>query len=680
MDLPPQSAEIIVTGTALPAPPGAAAYSGVTIGRNRLTGTASGRIEDVLKDVAGLAAFRRTDSRTANPTSQGVTLRAIGGNASSRALVLLDGVPIADPFAGYIPWSAIDPAGLASIRVTRGGGAGAFGVGAVAGTLELASAGPADLAPVTLAMAGGSRGSFEASGLVAARLGGGFVTASGRFDRGDGFLIVPANQRGAIDIPARYRSWGGSLRFVMPVAADSELQVSGRAYDDRRVRGLELANSTSKGADASVRFIRRGGDGMNEGWGVEALAFVQARGFSGGFAGVAAGRATATPALEQYNTPATGIGGKIELRPPVGSRHNVQIGIDARHGEGATRERFRFQAGAFTRLRDAGGATATFGGYIEDSWRASEALTLTAGVRADRWQIETGQINESDATTGAATLALATPARAGWRGSARGGAVWEPVATVALRSAAYTGFRVPTPNELYRPFRVGADATAANPALGLERARGVEAGFDWRPLPVARLSITGFANQLRGAVSNVTLGTGPGVFPQVGFVATGGAFRQRLNLDAVVVRGVEGDASLTLGGFEGLASVAWADPRVRASGAGAALDGLRPANTPQLSASATLGWSGAAFAGHALRSAVTLRHVAAQFDDDQNRRRLPPATTVDASARLGIGRGFMLEARAENIGDVQVVSGISANGLIDRAQPRTLWLGLRWEG
>jgi outer membrane receptor protein involved in Fe transport len=677
MDLPPQSVEIVVTGTALPAPPGAAAYSGVTIGRDRLTGTASGRIEDALKDVAGLAAFRRTDSRSANPTSQGVTLRAIGGNASSRALVLLDGVPIADPFAGYIPWSAIDPAGLASVRVTRGGGAGAFGVGAVAGTLELASAGPADLAPVTLAVAGGSRGSFEASGLVAARLGGGFLTASGRFDRGDGFLLVPAGQRGAIDIPARYRSWGASLRFVVPVAADSELQVAGRAYDDRRVRGLELANSTSKGADASVRFVHRAG---SDNWGVEALAYVQTRVFSGGFASVPAGRATAAPSLDQYNTPATGFGGKIELRPPLGSRHAVQIGVDARRGDGATRERFRYQAGAFTRLRDAGGATATFGAYAEDSWRATEALTLTAGVRADRWRIEAGRLNEFDATTAAATLALATPARAGWRASARGGAVWKPLATLALRSAAYTGFRVPTPNELYRPFRVGADATAANPALGLERARGAEVGFDWRPLPIARLSITGYANQLRGAISNVTLGTGPGVFPQVGFVAAGGSFRQRLNLDAVVVRGVEGDASLALGAWTGLASVAWADPRVRASGAGSALNGLRPANTPQFSASATLGWSGEAVAGHALRGSVTLRHVAAQFDDDQNRRRIPPATTVDASARLGLGRGFTLEARAENIGDTQVVSGISADGIIDRAQPRTLWLGLRWEG
>src|SRR3546814_17964583 len=75
--------------------------------------------------------------RAANPAAQGVTLRALGGNATSRALVLLDGVPQADPFFGYIPFNALVPDRLSVVRITRGGGAGPFGAGAVAGTIEL---------------------------------------------------------------------------------------------------------------------------------------------------------------------------------------------------------------------------------------------------------------------------------------------------------------------------------------------------------------------------------------------------------------------------------------------------------------------------------------------------------------------------------------------------------------
>ena len=117
-------------------------YSTTILEREAIVSSGSGRIEDVLSNIAGFQQFRRSDSRSSNPTAQGVTLRALGGNATSRALVLLDGVPIADPFFGYIPLSSIAPETLSRIRVTRGGGSGPFGAGALAGTIELESAGP----------------------------------------------------------------------------------------------------------------------------------------------------------------------------------------------------------------------------------------------------------------------------------------------------------------------------------------------------------------------------------------------------------------------------------------------------------------------------------------------------------------------------------------------------------
>ena len=93
----------------------------------------------------GFQQFRRSDARSANPTSQGATLRALGGNASSRALLILDGVPQTDPFGGWISWPAYDPRRLGQVRVVRGGGTGANGPGALAGTIELDSAAPDEL-------------------------------------------------------------------------------------------------------------------------------------------------------------------------------------------------------------------------------------------------------------------------------------------------------------------------------------------------------------------------------------------------------------------------------------------------------------------------------------------------------------------------------------------------------
>src|SRR3712207_6834388 len=157
-----QEPEIVVTGQGLAAGLGEDVYDTVVIGRDRLTGSASNRIEDILRDVPGFQLFRRSDARTANPTSQGATLRALGGNASSRALLLLDGVPQTDPFGGWVSWPAYDPWRLGEVRVTRGGGSGANGPGALAGTIELISAGPAELRGAQGSLAYGSRDGIDA--------------------------------------------------------------------------------------------------------------------------------------------------------------------------------------------------------------------------------------------------------------------------------------------------------------------------------------------------------------------------------------------------------------------------------------------------------------------------------------------------------------------------------------
>ncbi|WP_365704590.1 hypothetical protein [Novosphingobium sp.] len=70
--------EIVVTGQGLDPSPLLEAYSVSTLARDRTAASASGRIEDALASLAGFQQFRRSDSRSANPTAQGATLRGLG--------------------------------------------------------------------------------------------------------------------------------------------------------------------------------------------------------------------------------------------------------------------------------------------------------------------------------------------------------------------------------------------------------------------------------------------------------------------------------------------------------------------------------------------------------------------------------------------------------------------------
>jgi outer membrane receptor protein involved in Fe transport len=657
--------EIVVTGRGLGAGAGEAVYDTITLDRAQLAASPSDRLEDVLLSVPGFQLFRRSDASSANPTSQGATLRALGGNAASRALLLLDGVPQTDPFGGWVSWPAYDPYRLGAARVTRGGGSGAQGPGALAGTIELESAGP-QVAGLRAEALYGSRNSLEARAAVAGVLGGGFASLSGSYARGDGFVPTVPEQQGPVDRPAPYRQASVAARALLPLPGGIELQASGLGFYDRRERGTAFSGIATTGADASLRLV-------GPRW--SALAYVQSRDFFNSFASVGAGRLAVTRASEQYSVPSTGLGGRAEWRPRIAEGIELRLGADWRDTRGVSRELFTYVGDSPTRIRAAGGRARTLGAFAEGTW-TGDALTLTASGRLDRWDISDGALLERTIATGALLTDAHYPDRGGWQPTGRVGLAWRGASGVTLRAAAYAGWRLPTLNELYRPFRAGTDATAANPSLAPERLKGAEAGIDWRPAGHARIGLTVFVNRLEDAIANVTMGKGPGSFPGVGFVAAGGVYRVRENIDAVLSRGVELDGSVDRGPWRLSAGWSLADATVQASGAAGPLDGLRPAQTPRSTGTATLAWRGPRRA----ELSVTGRYVSSQYEDDLNRQRLPGAFTLDAAARLPLAGGVAVEARAQNLANKRVYAGIAGDGTIERATPRTLWIGLSFQG
>ncbi len=664
-----EDAMITVTGKGLRDLPGDAALSLVVIGRDRILSTGSNRLESVLADIAGQQQFRRSDSRSANATSQGISLRGLGGNASSRALLMLDGVPQADPFGGWVAFPAYATGRLDRIRVTRGGGSGYWGPGALAGTIELESAGPATLTPFMGNIAYGSRESLDAQASLALKRSGGFAVVSGAYGRGDGFIPIVARSRGPADRAAPYEQASANVRAVVELAPDTEAQVTATAFTDSRERGTAFSRNTSDGLDAALRLVGRGQEQGRWGW--QALAYVQNRNFTSDFAGVNAARTLATQTLAQYNTPATGWGGRLEVAPPLGDGITLRLGADTRQLKGRTEEFFTYVNAAPTRQREAGGETGN-SGLFADASLAAGRLTASLSARIDWWQIRDGRLLETTIATGAPFTTLRFADRSGREFTGRAGLALKAADWITLRSAAYRGWRLPTLNELYRPFRVGPDATAANALLRPERVTGVDAGFSLKPAAGVDLNVTAFWNRMDDTIANVTLGSGPGTFPGVGFVAAGGFYRQRQNLDELSVWGWEVDGRVALGDFGLAASWSHVDPEIRSSGAAAVLDGLAPAQTPRDQFSGTIDYR-----SRWLTASATLRHIAAQYEDDLNSRSLNAATMVDALILVPVVKGIAIEGRAENLFDAEVQAALSGTGVVERALPRTFWLGAR---
>jgi outer membrane cobalamin receptor len=654
MELPPASDTIVVTAPRLADAPGERAFSEFPIDQGELEQAI--RVDEALRLAPGVSLFRRNDSAVANPTIQGLSLRASAPSGAGRALVLLDGAPLNDPFGGWVIWGALTPETLARATLIRGAGAGPYGAGALLGTVRLQER---DSDGFGLSAEGGERGHWRASGFAENSTDTLSLLIAGQTQHEDGFIPVRTG-RGAADTPAWFDAASATARIGW---SDNNLAFSARlgAYEEERGAGLAGAQSRNSGQSLSLALARPDGDFT---WRLQAWA--AASDLANSAVATAPDRSATTPANDQLETPALGWGLNAALRWSS-AEGGLELGADVRAADGETRELFRFLAGQFTRSRVAGGETLIAGAYVE-AWRKLGPTLYSGGARLDQWRAFGGARIERDTAADAITLAVAPSDNDVLAPTARFGVRHDLDDRHFLRGAVYAGLRPPTLNELHRPFRVGNDVTEANSALEPERLIGgdVAVGAEGDH---SSWSLGAFATRLEDAIVNVTLGAGPGTFPPGVFVPAGGAFRQRQNAGAIDALGLEAEASGVAGDLSWRAALNYADARMQ----GGPLDGLRPAQSPQWSANAGLSWR----LGDTTKVSADLAYESARFEDDLNSRRLSPALTLDLRLDQRLTDRLSLYAAFDNALDAAIETAETADGVESFAPPRALRIGLR---
>lgn len=651
-DAPTTVAEIVVTAARLPPAASEAAFSVIRLDERVLDRAV--RLDEALATVPAVSLFRRTSSLGANPTTQGISLRAIAPSGAGRTLVTLDGVPLNDPFGGWVIWSQTATEQIDSLDIVRGAGAGPYGAGALTGVIILRERDGGGMFDASVAERGGARLAASAT-----RPGQRFsLTGSALYETSDGYTPVRGGAAGAADTPLDLEVLAGSVRADIALPADASLSLRAAAYDEQRGSGLAGARAQASGHVLSATAARAPA-GDRSGW--RAQVWRRESDLANSSVAVSADRATTTPANDQFETPATGWGANVALRRRLGGLEG-EVGADVRFSEGETRERFRFMGGAFTRDRRAGGETSIVGAYAEGSWRTGPWL-VAGGARLDRWASEGGFRLETDRVTGAVTLDAPSPDRSGDVFSARLAVRRDLGDGLAARAAAYSGFRPATLNELHRPFRVGNDLTEANAALVPERLQGVETGLSFAGENAA-WGVTLFANRIEEAIVNVTIGEGPGTFPRAGFVPAGGVLRERRNAGTIEAIGLEATAERRLDALTMTAAVSITE---------AGLDGgPRPAQAPIWSATAGLDW----VVTDQLTLTTAARYESRRFDDDLNSRVLGPALTLDARADVRLTGTASAYLAVDNLFDAEVEVSETATGVEGYGPPRMLRAGV----
>ncbi len=600
--------------------------------------------------------FRRSDSLSANPTAQGVSLRGVGPSGASRSLVLLDGVPLNDPFGGWVAWNAVPLLALAGAEIRPGGGSAAWGSAALGGVVALVTDPISGPSGGRALLAAGERGHRQAELSGRQRAGRWSAAADLRAIESDGHFALRPSDRGPVDRLLSLRARTGQLRLRHEVGEVS-WDLALRRFEEDRGNGTAGQGNASR---ASTATFGAGGRRAAVDW--RFVAYGQSQSFSSRFTTVSTDRSVESPANDQFDVPATAWGGSLTLATETGP-HRLVAGADARAVRGETREDFLFSAGTLTRRRHAGGTQRSLGAFAGTESVLSPSLRLLLQARADAWSLTDGHRREVVRADGAVVRDEVFPSRDGLIANGTAEVRWQPEDTgPVLRFAAYSAHRLPTLNELHRPFRIGNVTTEANPLLRPETLRGGEAGVSWDRGPW-RWSATVFRSDLRDAVGNVTLASG----------ATA-VSRQRLNLERVRIDGGEASVRRDWGRTLSVAAAVLASHgRVVRASAQPALAGLRLAQAPRVTGSATVEWRWTDAAALSLRGRWSSR----QFEDDENRLPLGAAGTADLGLEWSVTARTTLRVDLENILDADVPVARAPAGPVSYAAPRTARIAVR---
>jgi outer membrane receptor protein involved in Fe transport len=649
---------IVVTPARIEQPAGEAPASVTVVTRQDVRTAPSQTVDDVLRLVPGFSLFRRSSSLASHPTTQGVSLRGIGPSGTSRALVLQDGVPVNDPFGGWVYWSRIPMQAVEQIEVVRGGGSSVWGNYALGGVIHVLTRRPVARG-AWAEVSYGTQNTLNLDALLTEAQGPFRLSLEGSYFTTDGYPVVKESQRGAIDVDAdsRHAAFNGRLEWA--ATPDLTLHLAGNYFDEDRGNGTPLQANDTRAGTVVVGGRLRLGD-----WGaVEAAAFGQFQSFHSTFTNQAPDRSSETLALDQ-TVPTTAAGGSAGWSGRLGD-HRLSAGGDLRWIDGETEERV-FAGGVFVRTRVAGGQQAVGGLYVQDVWTPHPAWDLSGGLRLDYWRAYDGARRDAPPPAGVLP-SQRFPDREEVAVSPRVAAVYRPAPGTSLRASAYQGFRVPTLNELYRLFRVRNDVTAANASLEPERLTGGELGMVQRAGPVEARA-TAFWNDVRDLVANVTLAE------RLPDCPPGTTCRQRQNLDLARIRGFEAEVEVELARqWRILLGYLFTDAKVVNSPQQPALEGKRLAQVPRNSGSVSVRY----LDPELIDATATLRVVGGQFEDDLNTLELGSFFVIDLFASRAIGRWGELFLAVENLLDTAYSVGRSTDGITSIGAPRTVRGGLR---
>lgn len=481
-ELAPSGSEIVVTATRSAVGLDTVPASVSVITGEQMAATPARSIDDVLRRIPSVD-LPTTSSNEQHPTNTMVSMRGLSG---IRALVMLDGMPINDPFFGYVQWSEVPLSTIDHVEVVRGGGAPLWGNYAMGGVVNILTR-PIDKTGLEAEAAGGSRNSWRASTHAAYAAHGFGLGLDAGISHSDGYIEQVESARGAISVPSSFTAHTLALSGNGEIADHLTARARVSYYDNDQTFLTRLNTNRQRNWRSTGTLSWKPKDGAS----LDLTLFHTDERFVTDNSGTpdGAGPYDAEYVQNRHVTKAHDWGASlIWTQSFAGMLRSFWLGADY-HGIAGRDDAAIFdQTNAYQRTDIGAGNQRFLGTFAQADLRPFERLQLLASLRYQDFYSYNGL---DDTPGGLGTVAPRHDTSLDPRLSLR----YQLPAGFALRAAAYRAFRAPTLDNLYRAASVPGYILYGNAALAPETLEGAEAGFDLNR-GALRLQVTAYASRI----------------------------------------------------------------------------------------------------------------------------------------------------------------------------------------
>lgn len=609
--------------------------------QQQLQQAASPALDGKLRAIPGFTLFRRSSSIVANPTTEGVSLRGLGSTAASRSLVVLDDIPLNDPYGGWIHWEELPELSIHSVEVVRGGASDLYGSSAIGGVINVVPARP-QTSGVQILTSGGSESTLDHGALATVKRGVWSGLASGGLIATDGYTLVAPNLRGPIDQPSNVHAQNGLAEIDRALPDDGRVFLRSNVLNEIRHNGTPVQWNSDRlwrgaaGADWKDFVLRLYGDNEH---------------YRQTFSSISATRTSEKLTRFAFD-PADELGAALRWHRPIGAHALVLAGADTHDVRAEDAEQLFSGAGSTLSTSARQRQTGVWGEalFTPDKW------TISGSARVDHFS----NFNARQYSSSASPVQL--PAFSETVFDPRLGLVRRITQSLAWNASAFRAYRAPTENELYRTGQVGQQVTEPNPNLRSERATGWETGFqaDIRRYG-SSLRASYFWTQVNRPITALTLSVTPTE-----------ELLERENLGQIESRGVSLDYAMQLASWIGIGGgYQFANATVTKFAPQPALIGKWIPQVPRNMATTQIRLTRPRIGVLSVQNQLTGR----QFDDDANAYLLHSFFRLDAYAEHNFGRHIVAFASGENLFDRSIEVGKTP--ILTLGTPRLARVGIR---